>query len=322
MIKYSIITPTYENPAELKIFLDSLTKAQKPGDFELIIVDDSRDDSVKKVIVEYTSLPIRYIKLKKYTFLCQKKNLGAKKAKNEIIIFMDSDLTVNANAITLLIETMKNNPDIAMFAGKVMQDGRQLQPTKNDRILPKGSIHISEVQYGVFQATYKSIFNKVGGFDSIFEAHGEGSDLSIRYWRAGFPLGRNLSVIVHHPAFKPERILTSRIKQVYKTLLLIAYKYDIAPELSPHLIEMYQERKAVYGETGEFNALFSFGSYFDWMNEKYSAIAKSKKNVPNSFDFKPFDVFSNQKALDKCLKGSVEKIKPAYLKIFGGKKCV
>lgn len=320
MINFSIITPTYENPTELKIFLDSLVMAEKPGDFELIIVDDSPSDKIIEIVKKYNSvLPIKFIRLKKYTFLCEKKNIGAKKAKNEIIVFMDSDLIINQNVFTLLLQTMKNNPDIALFAGKVMQDGKQLQPAKNDRILIHGKNHLTEVQYGVFQATYKSIFSKIGGFDKVFEGHGEGSDLSIRYWRAGFPLGRNLDIVVHHPSFKSSRILPDRIKQVYRTLLLLAYKYDVAPELSPHLIEMYLERKDVYGEKGEFYALYAFSSYFDWMKKKYAAISKSKKNVSQLYDFKPFDVFSDEKSLKICLLGAAQKIRPAYVKVFGGK---
>ena len=62
---------------------------------------------------------------------------------------------------------------------------------------------------------------------------GEGSDLSIRYWRAGYPLAYDSSIIVHH-VFDTEGGIIRGVPHpewgIAKDLLLLAYKYDLSSE--------------------------------------------------------------------------------------------
>ena len=58
----SICIPTYQRPHLLKTLLDSIS-IQTYNDFEIIINDNSKDDSVEQLLKSYTDkLPINYIK--------------------------------------------------------------------------------------------------------------------------------------------------------------------------------------------------------------------------------------------------------------------
>lgn len=316
MYKFSIISPVYCNPKEVAKFLDSLHKLGIRGDFEVILVDDSLNNSVKTVIQKFKHLPIKLIELKKRFFIGEKRNIGTREAKNEIIFFIDSDIILEKDSLNILLQSMKENPQVAMFGGTIMQAGKKLHPTKNDRLIRHGTIEYCEVIYSAYLCLYKSIFFKLGGYDEIFENRGEGTDLSIKFWRAGFPLARNLKSIVHHPLFKSQRKSPDRIAEMYRSLFLVAYKYGINPNENPHLIEMYQERKEAYGETCEFYSIYATAKYLDWFVRNYQAIRKSKNNIPYDFDFKPFDIFSNKELLNKCLDKALERINPYYKKVF------
>lgn len=61
MKKISICIPAYKRPANLKRLLASVA-AQSFRDFEVVITDDSPDDSVKKVVETFYNLPIHYFK--------------------------------------------------------------------------------------------------------------------------------------------------------------------------------------------------------------------------------------------------------------------
>lgn len=320
MLNFSIITPTYKNPEEFRKFLISLVGTEKPGNFELLVVDDSQNNEIEAIIEEFRDkIEIVFLKSKKRMFIGEKRNWGAHKSHYELLFFIDSDIILEKNALSVLIETMRKNKSAAMFGGKIIQGGKQLHPTKQDRLM-----HVSdnnyyvEVLYSAYLALYKTIFLKIGGYDKIFENRGEGTDLSIRFWRGGYPIMRNLDSVVYHPAFKPQRKTPEKIAEMYRSLFLVSVKYGLDPEKNLHFIEMYHERKDAYGEKCEFYVIYAFSLYYDWFCKNYKSIMKSKNEIPMDFDFKPFDIFTDQNLLKNCLSTSGEKIKPHYQKVFGG----
>lgn len=319
-LEFSIITLTYQNPEEFDKFLISVINAEKPGNFELIVVDDSPDKKNDEIIKNYQNkININFVKLKKKSFISEKRNIGVSRARHELLFFVDSDIILEKNALSVLIKTARENPQSAMFGGAIMQDSNQLHPTKQDRLLSiKDNTFYCEVLYSAYLAFYKSAFSKVGGYDTIFENRGEGTDLSIKFWRGGFPILRDLNSIVHHPAFKTQRKSPERIAEMYRSLFLVGYKYNIQLEKNPHFIEMYQEREAAYGEACEFYTIYTFKLYYEWFCKNYRRIKDSQKNIPSLYDFKPFDIFTDKKLLEDCLASAEDRIRPFYKKVFGG----
>lgn len=329
MIKASVVIATYKRPKETSYCLELLSKSQFLGDkfdLEVMVVDSSPDDLTEKVIKDFKEkFDLNYIKLRHQTLPGKARNIAISKAKYEIIIILDSDIEVKPETIWCMIEYLKNHPGVARMTGKSIftsgsQKGRVDRPTKWDRKITQKDTVLIEGIYGRYEAFYKSAFLKVGGYDLIFGACGEGTDLSIRFWRAGFPLGIDEKIISLHNTAAPEslrRVDFDRITTMYRSLFLVAYKYNVGDTaLSPNFIKSSQERYAAYGNTIEFHSIVSVAHSIEWFKDHYQEVQKSKKSIPLEYDFKPFDIFSHKKFLTHCLEHAEERIKSYYQTAF------
>lgn len=89
-MKISICIPTYSNPSSLKRLLDSI-KLQNFKDYEVIITDDSPDDSVKEVVAQYQGYNIRYYKNPRSLGSPMNWNAAIEKAESDYIKIMHHD---------------------------------------------------------------------------------------------------------------------------------------------------------------------------------------------------------------------------------------
>ncbi len=170
----SIIIPTYNEEKEISNCLRSLT-AQSYTPQEIILVDDGSTDKTSEIISSFKFL------VSSFKFLHQDhkgpgpaRNLGAKEAKGEILVFVDADMTFEKNFIKDLTAPIAKGQTIGTFSKNEMvansknswsvcwNINRNVPP---DRMLPKSYPD----QAPVFRAILKSEFEKVGGFDATGE---------------------------------------------------------------------------------------------------------------------------------------------------------
>lgn len=87
----SVIIPTYNRANDLDRCLKSLQN-QTFKNFEVLICDDGSTDNTKEIVEKYNSImKIKYIKDENFGGPARPRNNGLKKAKGEIIAFLDSD---------------------------------------------------------------------------------------------------------------------------------------------------------------------------------------------------------------------------------------
>lgn len=95
----SICIPAYKRPENIRCLLKSIS-LQSYIDFEVVISDDSPDESVRSVLFEFPSLPIKYIKNAKPLGTPANWNYAISHAKGEWIKLMhDDDWFVNENSL-------------------------------------------------------------------------------------------------------------------------------------------------------------------------------------------------------------------------------
>lgn len=109
--KVSICIPTYQQVEYLKKTLDSI-QIQGFTDYEIIITDDSRNNSVRDLILTYSlSLPIRYY--------LNEQQLGSPKNWNKTISYANGqyikllhhdDWFTSENSLECFVELLDNNP--------------------------------------------------------------------------------------------------------------------------------------------------------------------------------------------------------------------
>lgn len=168
-MKVSVIIPTFNEEDVILDCIESLGE-QTFQEFEIIIIDDGSTDNTGELISNLQK------KIKEIKFLKQKhkgpgaaRNLGAKRAKGEILVFVDSDMTFDKNFIKNLISYIKSGKAKGTFSKE-----EYVSNWKNiwagywniNQNLPKKKRHLDDYpeEDKVFRAILKSEFIKVGGF--------------------------------------------------------------------------------------------------------------------------------------------------------------
>ncbi len=175
-MKISIIIPTYNEEKVLIECLDSLSK-QTLTDFEIIVVDDGSVDKTLQVLSE--------LRIKNYELRILKqnhkgagaaRNLGAGKAKGEILVFVDADMTFEKDFLKKLTEPISSNPTSPKLRGTQGTFSKEEIVSNWDNLWSKcwninegwekGRRHPKNYpdHQPVFRAILKSEFDKAGGF--------------------------------------------------------------------------------------------------------------------------------------------------------------
>ncbi len=216
----SIVVAIFNRKDELFELLNSLI-AQTDKDFEVIIVDDgSFVDLLPTVETFKEMLNIQYFK-KANSGPGLSRNYGANRAKNDWLVFVDSDVIVEKD----YIENIKKNlekTDCAAFGGadKAHKGFNLLQKAISysmTSVFTTGGIRGSKKAVTRFQprsfnmVVNKEIFLKIGGFSEM--RIGEDPDLSMTIWENGYQTAFFDDIGVYH---KRRTDLGKFSKQVYQ----------------------------------------------------------------------------------------------------------
>ena len=216
----SIIIAIFNRKDELFELLNSLI-AQTDKDFEVIIVDDgSSVDLVPTVETFKEMLKIQYFK-KANSGPGLSRNYGARRAKNDWLVFVDSDVIVEKDYIENIKKNLENT-DCAAFGGadkahkgfNILQKAISYSMTS---VFTTGGIRGSKKAVTRFQprsfnmGVNKEIFLKIGGFSEM--RIGEDPDLSMTIWENGHQTAFFDNIGVYH---KRRTDLGKFSKQVYQ----------------------------------------------------------------------------------------------------------
>jgi len=170
----SVIIPVYNEEDVLANCLNTIVnQTYKP--LEIIIVDDGSNDNTLNIAKNYQS-PVSNFQLlkKKHKGPGPARNLGAKKAKGQILIFLDADMTFEKDFIKNLVSPILQGKAIGTFSKNEMVANKKNiwsicwninQNLPLDRRLP---IDYPD-EAPVFRAILKKEFERVGGFDETGE---------------------------------------------------------------------------------------------------------------------------------------------------------
>lgn len=166
-MKVSVIIPVFNEEKVIGNCLDSLEK-QTYKDLEVIIVDDGSKDHTMEVVSQYQ------VKLLKQNHLGAglARNLGAKYASGEILIFVDADMEFDKKFIEKLIMPIFNKKTMGTFSKEeyVLNKNNLWSKCWNiNKKLPYDRMHSLNYpdEQNVFRAILKKEFLKAGGFQPI-----------------------------------------------------------------------------------------------------------------------------------------------------------
>lgn len=204
----SVIIPSFNSEKTIEKTIQSILTQKTKEKIELIIVDDASTDNTISEIKKFKNIIL--IQQKKNSGPAKARNLGAKKAKGEIIVFIDSDCVPEKNWLEEMVKPFEN-PEVVGVQGayKTKQKSvtaKFVQIEIEDRYdLMKKKDFIDFI--GSYSAGYrKKTFLEFKGFNESFPiASGEDPELSYRMEKKGLKLKFNPNAVVYH--FHPESLM-------------------------------------------------------------------------------------------------------------------
>lgn len=222
----SVIIVHYKNDKDLIECLDSLYAREIGRSFEVIIVDNSENNTLQEILNRKKYKQLKYVLSQKNLGYGSGMNLGAKYAKGEFLFILNPDVVFNTDIISTLINSF-NNKHIGIVApllytteDKIMDQGaKDLTPLNAlvkysfiDKIFPNNPISkhfwkknwkkdkLNEVDNvpGTAFIIKKDLFEKIGGFDEKFFLYFEEFDLCKRVRQAGYKIFINSNLKLIH----------------------------------------------------------------------------------------------------------------------------
>lgn len=217
---FSIILATLNRSVEIEMCLQSLEN-QIAKDFEIIIVDQSKDDKTRNVAEKYENLIIKYYNVP-FKGLSKARNYGIKHATGSYLCLIDDDAIYSENYLLEAKKVINKHGEIVV-SGKILNIEDRTTPfvkydsKMNDKPLNvKGVVNFSPSAALVIPA---SAVSKIGDFNERLGvgnrfAAGEETDYLLRIFDSGYKIYFCENMIAYHP-IKPAVSLES----VYKHYL-------------------------------------------------------------------------------------------------------
>ncbi|MDP9955354.1 glycosyltransferase involved in cell wall biosynthesis [Epilithonimonas hungarica] len=205
MTTISIIIAIFNRKDELFELLNSLSR-QTDKNFEVIVVDDGSIIKLLPTVELFEGqLDIQFFR-KDNSGPGLSRNYGAKRAKNDWLVFVDSDVIVETDYIENIKKNLTENPTDAFGGADKAHKGFNLMQKaisySMTSVFTTGGIRGNKNAVTKFQprsfnmGVNKEIFLKVGGFSEM--RIGEDPDLSMTLWENGYTTKFYDNIGVYH----------------------------------------------------------------------------------------------------------------------------
>jgi radical SAM protein with 4Fe4S-binding SPASM domain len=186
MHSVSVIVPAYNCHATLPQTIQSILQSDYGGRFEIIIVDDASDDSIEKRIPHDPR--VRVVRNRFNQGPACSRNNGAGMASGDILFFIDADIRIRSNALSVIDDAF-TAADIDAVVGIYDADSPysdffsiwyNLRARKANLDQERGFCHSAAF------AIRKEIFLELGGFDQKYrEPSVEDLEFGVRLAKKG-----------------------------------------------------------------------------------------------------------------------------------------
>ncbi len=164
--RISAIVPVHNSSEHLRQCLDALLSSSYQA-LEIIVVDDGSTDNSAAI---GRRKGVTVFRLRKRLGPAAARNLGARYAKGEILLFVDSDVVVKPHTVERLMENFSSSPRTAAVFGSYDDEPRARNFLSQYKNLLHHFVHQrSSTEAGTFWAgcgaIRREVFHAVHGFD-------------------------------------------------------------------------------------------------------------------------------------------------------------
>jgi glycosyltransferase involved in cell wall biosynthesis len=194
--KYSIVIPNHNSQKTIKKCLDAILLLHEKERFEVIVCDNMSSDLSLEIIKKY---PFNLVINEKIQSAGATRNIGALNAKNDYIIFVDSDVCVPPNLIKLL--EVNENFELSDCVTGVFSINNPYKNFFSQYKTLYANFKFKNSDKGVLNsgimAIKKKVFFDLGCFDESLQ-HSEDDDFSLKFKKKGYRLYLNKNLVVDH----------------------------------------------------------------------------------------------------------------------------
>ena len=205
-MKFSVIVPVYNRPAEVTDLLDSLLAQKGNVDFEVVIVEDGSTVPCGEICRQAAAkgLDVKYFQ-KDNEGRSIARNYGMERATGDYFVFFDSDCVIPPDYFATVARLLDGHPldcyggpDAAHDSFTTTQKAINYTMTS---FLTTGGIRGGRVSLERFtprtfnMGFSRAVYDRVGGFREMFS---EDIDMSTRIRQAGFAIGLLADAPVWH----------------------------------------------------------------------------------------------------------------------------
>jgi glycosyltransferase involved in cell wall biosynthesis len=189
-VTLSVIVPVHNGGDGLRLCLHAILSGDR-APHELIVIDDGSTDGSPELAHQLGAHVIRR-EADQGSAACVR-NLGARSAQGDILVFVDADVVVHRDALALMEEEFLRDPDLAALFGSYddQPPGRLISRYKNlvHHFVHQHARRDTANFWSGCGALRRSVFLEMGGFDESYDgASIEDIDLGWRLYRAGHRL--------------------------------------------------------------------------------------------------------------------------------------
>lgn len=179
----SVIVPVYNSSNELEKCLSALSKSSYKT-FEVLVVDDGSTESIEPIVRKYG---YNYMRIKGPGGPARARNRGVERSSFEYVVFIDADVCVHENTLSLFAERFMSDDSLAAVIGSYDEtpaDRSYLSQYKNlfhHYVHQKSDGRINTFWSGC-GAMRRDVFLKLGGFDEKRYNHPAIEDIELGTW--------------------------------------------------------------------------------------------------------------------------------------------
>jgi glycosyltransferase involved in cell wall biosynthesis len=211
-LKISIVIPVHNGGEIFAQCLDSLQQCI-PADTEVIVVDDGSIDNSAQLAQIFGA---KVVTLPTNGGPARARNIGAKIAQGDLLLFIDADVTINPQTLPQTIAILSARPDLAALIGSYDDEPgapnflSQYKNLCHHYTHQTGAIEASTF-WGACGAIRRDIFLAIGGFDENYRYPSvEDIDLGYRLKKAGYRIELCKTIQVKHlKCWKVVNLLTA-----------------------------------------------------------------------------------------------------------------
>jgi GT2 family glycosyltransferase len=188
----SIVVPTRARPDYLEVALASIAPQARSAGAELIVVDDAGSSEPTRLLCE--RFGVRYEPHPRPLGLNVGRNTGVERSSGELVVFVDDDVEVCDGWFDALLVAARENPDVEVFAGRILPRlegspprgcGREGPPITSLDLGPRDTA--TRFAWGANMAIRRNALERIGPFDVSLEHGGDEQEWQERLRAADQP---------------------------------------------------------------------------------------------------------------------------------------